>query len=109
MSKLLIVDDEKRIRDMIRKYAEFEGSTNPVAGLEFDSASPTNGNVTVTLVNPSTSIIVTNNSGRKTFTFTENGSFTFEFKDANGAVGRTTATVDWIDKTPPTATGDAKL
>lgn len=79
-------------------------STNPVAGLEFDSASPTNGNVTVTLVNPSTSIIVTNNSGRKTFTFTENGSFTFEFKDANGAVGRTTATVDWIDKTPPTAT-----
>lgn len=25
MSKLLIVDDEKRIRDMIRKYAEFEG------------------------------------------------------------------------------------
>lgn len=25
MNKLLIVDDEKRIRDMIRKYAEFEG------------------------------------------------------------------------------------
>jgi len=25
MSKLLIVDDEQRIRDMIRKYAEFEG------------------------------------------------------------------------------------
>lgn len=27
MSKLLIVDDEQRIRDMIRKYAEFEGYT----------------------------------------------------------------------------------
>jgi len=25
MSKLLVVDDEQRIRDMIRKYAEFEG------------------------------------------------------------------------------------
>lgn len=27
MSKLLIVDDEQRIRSMIRKYAEFEGHT----------------------------------------------------------------------------------
>jgi len=25
MNKLLIVDDEQRIREMIRKYAEFEG------------------------------------------------------------------------------------
>ena len=25
MNKLLVVDDEQRIREMIRKYAEFEG------------------------------------------------------------------------------------
>lgn len=83
---------------------EASANTNPVAGLEFDSTSPTNGNVTVTLVNSSTSIIVTNNGGKKSYVFTQNGSFTFEFKDANGAVGRAIATVDWIDKTPPTAT-----
>ncbi len=83
---------------------EASANPNPVAGIEFDKTVMTNGNVTVTLVNPSTSIIVTNNSGRTNYTFTENGSFTFEFKDINGLTGSATAEVDWIDKTLPTAT-----
>ena len=77
---------------------------NPVAKVEFDSLAITNGNITATIVNPSASIIVTNNGGRTAYTFTENGEFTFEFKDANGLTGSVTAVVDWIDKTPPTAT-----
>ena len=77
---------------------------NPVAGLEFDTTVLTNGNVTVTLVNPSTSIVVTNNNSRTSYTFTQNGSFRFEFKDKNGLTGYVTAEVDWIDKILPTAT-----
>ena len=77
---------------------------NPTALVEFNRNTITNGNVTATIVNPSTSIIVTNNNGRTAYTFTESGEFTFEFKDANGLTGSVTAVVDWIDKTPPTAT-----
>lgn len=83
---------------------EASATPNPVATVEFDSTVITNGNITATIVNPSTSIVVTNNGGRTAYTFTESGSFTFEFKDANGLTGSVTAVVDWIDKTPPTAT-----
>lgn len=36
--------------------------------------------------------------------FRQNGSYTFEFVDKAGNKGETTATVDWIDQTPPEAT-----
>jgi hypothetical protein len=46
-------------------------------------------------------VTVTNNEGLLTYTFTENGSFTFEFTDADGNKGTATATVNNIDKSPP--------
>lgn len=36
-----------------------------------------------------------------TYTFENNGEFTFEFVDAAGNKGTATAKVDWIDKVPP--------
>ncbi len=75
----------------------------PTAALEYSTKTLTNGDVTVNLVNSSASIIVTNNNARTSYTFTKNGSFTFEFKDANGLTGSATAVVDWIDRKAPTA------
>ncbi len=50
--------------------------------------------------------VMLNNQG-KTYTFKENGKFTFEYKDPtdteNWEVKSHTAEVDWIDKTLPTA------
>jgi len=77
--------------------------TPPTATVEYSPSTATNGNVTATL-KPSEAVTVTNNGGSSTYTFSGNGSFTFEFKDAAGNTGNAIATVDWIDKTPPTAT-----
>jgi Flp pilus assembly protein TadG len=44
---------------------------------------------------------VTNNGGSTNYTFTGNGSFTFEFVDSYGNTGSETANVTWIDKTAP--------
>ncbi len=38
------------------------------------------------------------------YTFTENGSFTFSYHDGNGAYGSTTVTIDNIDRTAPEIT-----
>ena len=77
--------------------------TPPTTTVNYSSTSPTNSDVVASLV-PSEAITVTNNGGFTSYTFTENGSFTFEFADPAGNTGTTIATVDWIDKTDPTAT-----
>jgi len=41
--------------------------------------------------------------GKDTYTFTENGEFTFEFVDEAGNKGSMKASVNWIDKEAPTA------
>jgi hypothetical protein len=51
-------------------------------------------------------VSVTNNGGSTSYTFTGNDTFTFEFTDAYGNTGSVTATVTWIDKTPPTCSID---
>jgi len=76
-------------------------SETPLAEVSYNIAKKTNKNVVAELVNENRSITVTNNGGKKTYTFTKNGEFTFEFVDKNGKKGKTTAKVDWIDKTPP--------
>ena len=53
------------------------------------------------------SVEMVNNDKNKTYTFIENGNFTFEYKDSsdteNMDVKEHTAKVDWIDKVIPTA------
>ena len=73
----------------------------PVGTISYSPSSATNQNVVATL-SANEAITVTNNGGSKTYTFTSNGSFTFQFKDNAGNTASKTATVNWIDKTPPT-------
>ena len=89
---------------MINLYEDATKSEIPTAEIEYDIEKLTNSNVTATLVNPSTEITITNNSGKDTYVFTENDEFTFEFEDKYGNKGTATAKVNWIDKTAPTAT-----
>ncbi|MEK8129900.1 hypothetical protein WMW72_18515 [Paenibacillus filicis] len=60
----------------------------------------TNGNVTVKL-KPSEPVRITNNNGSNTYTFKENGTFTFEFLDEAGNSGTASYTLNSIDKEGP--------
>ena len=63
----------------------------------------TNEDVIVTVELSKEDAYITNNNGNNTYTFTENGSFTFGFVDEAGNRGTVTASVNWIDKIAPTA------
>jgi hypothetical protein len=75
----------------------------PTASVSYSKTTPTNQDVIATIT-PSEAVTVTNNGGATAYTFSENGSFTFEFVDAAGNTGTVTATVTNIDKVAPTAT-----
>ncbi|WP_100405646.1 S-layer homology domain-containing protein [Bacillus solitudinis] len=77
--------------------------TAPTGTVTYSTDDPTNGNVTATLTIDA-GVTVTNNEGRKEYTFTTNDSFTFELRDAAGNTGTATATVSNIDKNVPTLT-----
>jgi hypothetical protein len=77
--------------------------TAPIGSVTYSTTDPTNQDVTVTL-NANEPITVTNNGGSLSKTFSENGSFTFNFEDTAGNKGTAEVNVTNIDKTPPTAT-----
>lgn len=85
----------------IKLYEDLTVDDTPYAEISYNIIKTTNKNVTAELVNPTKDITVTNNGGKTSYTFTKNGTFTFEFVDKQGHKGSSTATVDWIDKTPP--------
>ncbi len=90
-------------------YQDITKNPHPTAGVAYSTTEPTNGKVIARLINPSTDITITNNNGSDTYVFTENGEFTFEFKDEYGKTGSATATVTWIDKDIPDADIDYEL
>ncbi|MDQ0871556.1 pectin methylesterase-like acyl-CoA thioesterase/lysophospholipase L1-like esterase [Paenibacillus sp. V4I3] len=73
----------------------------PTATVAYSTTAPTNQAVVATIT-PSEAVTVINNGGSTSYTFTANGSFTFEFVDAAGNVGSATATVSNIDTIAPT-------
>ncbi|MCF7834899.1 LamG domain-containing protein [Candidatus Gracilibacteria bacterium] len=76
---------------------------SPTASISYSPDTYTTQDVIATLTGFSkTGITITNNNGSPNYTFTGNGSFTFEFQDIVGNTGETIATVTWIDKTKPT-------
>lgn len=79
-------------------------NTAPTASISYDITAPTKTNVVAKLITPSEPIIITNNGGLDTYTFTVNGIFTFTFVDAAGNTGSATATVANIDKVAPVIT-----
>ncbi|OKP96959.1 hypothetical protein [Paenibacillus sp. P46E] len=98
--ELFDLNDAKRTDTLYVVVKNVDG-TIPQASIKYAQSLPTNNNVTVMLDKPSEEIVVTNNNGKMTHTFTENGTFTFEFKDAAGNAGKAEAVVNIIDKEAP--------
>lgn len=87
-----------------RMFNFFEDTTKIeklTADIEYSTTQPTENSVIARLVNANRSITITNNGGKDTYIFTENGEFTFEFEDENGEKGQATAKVNWINKKQP--------
>ncbi|KWX80829.1 hypothetical protein AMQ84_02265 [Paenibacillus riograndensis] len=98
--ELFDLNDAKRTDTLYVVVKNVDG-TIPRATVKYSQSLPTNNNVTAILDQPSEDIIVTNNNGKMTHTFTGNGTFTFEFKDAAGNTGSAEAVVNIIDKEAP--------
>ncbi|MDR2541318.1 MAG: hypothetical protein LBD11_06225 [Candidatus Peribacteria bacterium] len=80
-------------------------TTPPTCDVAYDVEDPTNGDVVASLTGCSELITVTNNPNttpNTDYLFTGNDSFTFEFVDHVGNTGSAVATVNNIDRTPPT-------
>jgi len=78
----------------------FFDNTSPIATIEYSPYSRTAQNVIATIsFNEATTL--TNNNGSNLYKFTDNGSFTLEFKDEAGNTGSQVATVTWIDRNLP--------
>jgi len=96
-TKVVTVDwiDKKIPEAQIKYYVD---------GKEYNPSVPTNKNVTakVFFEEEGSPVTVTNNSGSAEYEFTGNGSFSFMFRDEAGNEGSITATVNKIDKVPPT-------
>ncbi|MFC0213716.1 immunoglobulin-like domain-containing protein [Paenibacillus chartarius] len=73
----------------------------PTAELSYSRVMATNKDVVVT-IQPSEPVTILTNSGRKDYTFTQNGTFDFVMVDEAGNQGTVTADVYWIDKQAPT-------
>ncbi len=72
----------------------------PTATIGYSTNDKTEGSVVATL-KPSEKVTVLGNGGKTTYTFTQNGEFTFEFVDGAGNKGTATAKVTWIEKKQP--------
>ena len=68
----------------------------PTATVSYNPSTSTSKEVIATLKGTGKSITVQNNSWSMSYTFTWNGSFTFDFIDSVGNTWTTTATVTWI-------------
>lgn len=85
---------------MINLYEDIsQGATN--VDIKYDIIDRTNQSVTAELVSDK-DITVINNAGSRVYTFIENGTFTFKYKDQTGDIKTINAVVDWIDKEAPT-------
>ncbi|WNS46259.1 hypothetical protein [Paenibacillus sp. MMS20-IR301] len=75
--------------------------TNPEGTVEYSNEGQTNNNVTAYLQSTSEPVTITNNGGKNSYTFKENGTFIFEIKDAAGNINTVEAKVKNINKEAP--------
>ncbi|WP_158606630.1 Ig-like domain repeat protein [Paenibacillus ginsengarvi] len=75
---------------------------SPEGSIDYSMTASTAGHVLARL-EASEPVRIMNNDGRSTYTFTENGSFTFHVEDEAGNRASVTADVYNIDRTPPEA------
>ena len=68
------------------------------ATINYSTTESTTDPVIATVTFNKEGIKITNNEGKNTYEFTDNGEFTFEYVDEAGRIGSITAKIDWIKK-----------
>ena len=68
------------------------------ATINYSTTESTTDPVIATVTFNKEGITITNNEGKNTYEFTDNGEFTFEYVDEAGRIGSITAKVDWIKR-----------
>lgn len=92
-----------RLQDKAGNQNEVKAKVNwidreiPTANITYNITIPTTRSVVATITLSEAGTIL-NNNGSNTYTFTENGKFTFKFQDLAGNISFATAKVDWIQK-----------
>jgi len=90
--------DEAGNNGMTTAIVNWIDKVSPTAKVTYDITEMTDKNVVATLTDASEEITITNNDGKNTYTFTENGEFKFEIVDNAGNKGTVIAKVTWINK-----------
>ena len=94
------LSDDSR-KDILYVVVNNIDSEVPRVTIEYNVTGPTNGNVTARIVDSSEPIVMVNNDGRNAYTFEDNGTFLFQFRDEAGNIGTETATVANINRDTP--------
>ncbi len=76
-------------------YVNWIDKVAPNVNVAYSTTKSTTEPVTATITSDE-EIIITNNNGSNTYTFTQNGTFEFTYEDALGNKGKATAVVTWI-------------
>jgi len=92
------IEDEAGNQAQIATAVTWIDKNIPTASIQYSTTTETENPVTATLVNPSKEIKVVNNDGKKSYTFTRNGSFAFIIEDNAGNRAEIVATVNWITR-----------
>jgi len=92
-------EDAKGIKGQATAKVTWINKSAPNVTLKYSTTTATDKPVTVTL-SSNKEIKITNNGGKNTYTFTENGTFEFTYVDSLGNKGKITAQVNWIKNKP---------
>jgi hypothetical protein len=93
----------RRYLDIDIYFVPFDYNVTPIPRITYNPTGPawTNQNVVATIDFNKSGVSITNNGGNTQYIFTDNGIFTFNYRDTAGVTGTATATVSWINRTPP--------
>lgn len=98
----LYIEDEKKNSYAKNVLVNAISDAELKATVKYDITTCTNKDVTATITFNKDDVKITNNDGKDTYTFKQNGEFTFTYTDILGNQGQTKASVNWIDKNAPT-------
>jgi len=90
--------DKAGNKGMITAKVDWIDKVIPKATIVYDKTDKTTENVTAMITFDKENVVIINNNGSNTYTFTENGEFTFEYQDKAGNIGTITTSVTWIEK-----------
>lgn len=94
---IIIVKDEIGFTKEMKILLKEQQEQAPVITFTYTPTAKTNGPVEATVTFDKQGVTITNNEGKNTYKFAQNGSFDFEYQTTGGLTGKATATVNWIE------------